>query len=111
MLISAKAETFFRDPTSILVTTYAVPPRGRRPYTGAHFLFAPPILSLQFFLNILSFELHHWNLLVSFTCCPELLFNRPSEIQPAETGNTEIMASHFTRATERRNCGSNEPGR
>src|SRR5262249_1468624 len=26
--------------TSILVTTYAVPPRGRRPYTGAHFLFA-----------------------------------------------------------------------
>ena len=24
----------------MLVTTYAVPPRGRRPYTGAHFLFA-----------------------------------------------------------------------
>jgi hypothetical protein len=30
---------FFIWISSILVTTYAVPPRGRRPYTDAHLLF------------------------------------------------------------------------
>jgi hypothetical protein len=29
---------FSGEISSMLVTTYAVPPRGRRPYTGAHFL-------------------------------------------------------------------------
>lgn len=36
----AVAGNFFSFDSSILVTTYAVPPRGRRPYTDAHILLA-----------------------------------------------------------------------
>ena len=52
----SESRNFFRDATSILITTYAVPPRGRRPYTGAHYLFEPDphLIFLQFLLTIVD---------------------------------------------------------
>jgi hypothetical protein len=44
MLSLALLRNFEEAFASISLTTYAVPPRGRRPYTGAHILFAQETL-------------------------------------------------------------------
>jgi hypothetical protein len=95
MLIYAKQRNFFLNLASILITKYAVPPRGRRPYTDAHFLFVPIRFSSQTFL-------FH----IGFIFCVETL----AQSAPQDSERAQIPFASIPWATESLLQGSNQTG-